>query len=71
MVLQEIIETLPETKGQESESRTIPVKESRLLWEEMNCEILKVTLRSGEEFAIDLAAAQYGHFDRPVIDWHE
>lgn len=46
-------------------------KEPELLWEEMNCEVLKVTMRSGEEFAIDLAAAQYGYFDTPVIEWAE
>jgi hypothetical protein len=32
--------------------------------------ILKVTLRSGEEYAVDLACAQYGHFD-PVTPWDE
>jgi hypothetical protein len=32
-------------------------------------EVLKLTLRSGELFAIDLSGAQYGHHE-PVTPWH-
>lgn len=30
--------------------------------------VLKVTLRSGEAYAIDLAGAQFGHYE-PVVAW--
>jgi len=31
---------------------------------------LKLTLRSGEEFVVDLACAQYG-YSKPVMRWEE
>ena len=33
-------------------------------------EVLKLTLRSGEEFVVDLACAQYG-YSEPVMRWEE
>ena len=32
--------------------------------------VLKLTLRSGEKYAVDLAGAQHGHFE-PVTPWDE
>lgn len=39
-------------------------------WRGIAHEILKLTLRSGEEFAVDLAGAQYG-YPEPVMRWQE
>lgn len=43
----------------------------KLVWVDKECEVLKVTLHTGEEYAIDLAGAQYGFYEEPVIDWGE
>jgi hypothetical protein len=55
----------------ETEEIRIEVEPAPPSWEEMNCEVLKVKLRSGEEYAIDLSAAQYGYFNTPVVQWRE
>lgn len=57
--------TPTEAKGKEE------VAARKLIWAEKECEVLKVTLKTGEEYAIDLAGAQYGFYEEPVIDWGE
>jgi hypothetical protein len=73
MMLKEYIEHSPthSPSSLHGSPNSSPVRGSRLIWEEFNCEVLKVTLRSGEVFAIDLAAAQYGYFNQPVVEWNE
>jgi len=39
------------------------------IWEPYH-EVLKVALKNGEEYALDLAGAQYGHHD-PIAPWIE
>jgi hypothetical protein len=51
-------------------SCTVPVEEILADTRGITHEILKVTLRSGEKFAIDIAGAQYG-YDDPVVEWEE
>ena len=73
MLKEEIVEqfSVPSPGRANGSANSSPVRGSRLIWEEFNCEVLKITLRSGEMFAIDLAAAQYGHYDQPVVEWNE
>jgi hypothetical protein len=49
---------------------TVPIAEIEADTGGITHEILKFTLRSGEEFAIDIAGAQYG-YDDPVVQWKE
>lgn len=70
MVLEDVPPEIDHEVSEAQEVR-IEVEPSPPTWEEMNCELLKVRLRSGEEYAIDLSAAQYGYFNTPVIEWRE
>ena len=42
----------------------------RLIWAEKNVRVLKISMFSGEQYAILLSGAQYG-YDQAVIPWDE
>ena len=67
----ENIDTTQAILNGEIDDGIIPEREKNIIWQDKNCIVLKVTLRSGEEYVVDLAGAQYGYFREPVVDWEE